>query len=70
MKVQFQIDHDIYTVNAPPLDVVRLVASVRNVYGVDVEAFPEKVSIKSDTFSVNGKTMDEACLKFIKRALQ
>lgn len=70
MKVTFQIDHDKYQLHAPPLDVVRLVASVRGIYGVDVETFPEKVSIKSDAFSVNGPDMETVCVKFIRRALE
>lgn len=70
MKVAFQIDKTEYVVEASELDVVRLVASARGISAVDVEAFPEKVSIKSDAFSVNAPSRLEACEKFIERALK
>lgn len=67
MKVAFVIGDKIHTVEAHPLDVVRLVASANNIGNVDVEEFPNKVTIKSDQGDATGKNLASACLEFFHR---
>ncbi len=68
MKVMIALDGVWRNLDCSELDVVRLVASTRNIDDIDVEILPEKASIRSKTITAHGGTLDDACETFLRRA--
>lgn len=69
MKVSFELGDQFKIIDTDPLEVVRLVASTRQLGTVDVEPFPTHTTIKAKGVTGRGESREEAALDFLRKAL-